>query len=206
MIHAIYIIDGESGLHLLFRKYGEIELDEALVSGFLTAIKHFSCELKKGKKEGEADTIQEIEMKTYKIVIHASEENILVAAITDWEDSTQLVRKALVEAALSFSDRYRLILKNWNGDSSVFLDFVPELDKILMEGRVGEALRRPKLKGKLMKSMVRMGFVSEDAFRVSELCDGKHTKEAIADNLKLPLEKVIEAIRELEKKNLLEWV
>ncbi|MEM1657523.1 MAG: hypothetical protein QXK94_00595 [Candidatus Jordarchaeales archaeon] len=145
-------------------------------------------------------------MKTYKIVIHASEENILVAAITDWEDSTQLVRKALTEVASSFSGRYRSILNNWNGDSSLFSDFVPELDRILMEGRIGEALKKPKLKGKLMKSMVRMGFISEDAFRISELCDGRHTKEAIADKLKPPLEKVIEAIGELEKKNLLEWV
>ncbi|MEM3147526.1 MAG: helix-turn-helix domain-containing protein [Candidatus Jordarchaeales archaeon] len=200
MIHMVYVIDEKSGINLLFRKYGELEMDEVLMSGFLTAIKHFSSEFKKD----EPDTIQEIEMKTYKIV-YASDKGILVAAVSNYDDSTPIIRKALLTLASRFSEEYGKILKSWHGDTSIFSEFTAEIDKILMDGRVGEGVKRPKLKTKLMTSMVRMGFISEKAFRVGELCDGKRTKETIADELGMPIEEVIEAIRELERKKLIEW-
>jgi len=201
LIHMVYVIDERSGINLLFRRYGELEMDEVLMSGFLTAIRHFSSEFKRD----EPDTIQEIEMKTYKIV-YASERNVLVAAVSDYDDSTPVIRKALSILASRFSEKYGDILKSWRGDTTIFSEFTTEIDKLLMNGRIGEGVKRPKLKAKLMASMVRMGFISEKAFKVGELCDGKRTKETIADELGLPIEEVVEAIRELEKKGLVEWL
>jgi len=202
LIHGVYLIDEKSGTNLLFRKYGELDMDETLISGFLTAIRHFSSEL---KREKEPNRVQEIEMETYKIV-YAFEGEVLAVAIVDRGDSTPLVRSALKKLAASFSNDYAAILREWNGDVSIFKDFLPKLDEILMDGKIGEQVKKPKLKRKLMKSMVRIGFISEIAFLVGELCDGKKSRDFIASELGMPLEKVIEALGELEKKDLIEWV
>lgn len=205
MIHVVYVIDERSGMNLLFRTYGELNYDEALMSGFLTAIRQFSSQLRKEPKEENRDIIQEIEMRTYKIV-YASEERVLTVAIADYEDSTPIIRRALKDLALRFSEKYSGALVNWCGDVSIFSDFIPEVDRILMEGRISETVKKPKIKSKLTRTMVRIGFISEEEFKVGELCDGKRTGESIANELGLPIENVIEAIRGLEKKELIEWI
>ena len=47
----MYLIHQLTGICLLHRKYGSIEFNQDLVSGFLTALKDFSVEFSKGSGE-----------------------------------------------------------------------------------------------------------------------------------------------------------
>lgn len=47
----MYLIHQYTGICLIHRKYGSIEFNQDLVSGFLTALKDFSIEFSKGSGE-----------------------------------------------------------------------------------------------------------------------------------------------------------
>ena len=51
MLHNVYLISNYTGICLIHRKYGSIEFNQDLVSGFLTALKDFSVEFSKGSGE-----------------------------------------------------------------------------------------------------------------------------------------------------------
>ncbi len=51
ILHNVYLIHQLTGICLIHRKYGTIEFNQDLVSGFLTALKDFSVEFSKGSGE-----------------------------------------------------------------------------------------------------------------------------------------------------------
>ncbi|MBY9017026.1 MAG: hypothetical protein KGD68_15155, partial [Candidatus Lokiarchaeota archaeon] len=51
ILHNVYLISNFTGICLIHRKYGTIEFNQDLVSGFLTALKDFSVEFSKGSGE-----------------------------------------------------------------------------------------------------------------------------------------------------------
>ncbi len=203
MIHGVYIIEASSGVCLISRKYGEVELDEGLISGFLTALQQFSSELTSHK--GQPAILREVEMKSYAIVYERIENTMVVASV-DKRDNERVLRDALGKIIDIFVQRYGYYLKDWRGDIKPFKEFLPEIDKLTLDGRIAElAVPKPLLKKKIPKSIVKMGvFLEEDAFKVANLCDGTKSKEEIAEETGFAVEKVGELLEKLDKMGLIE--
>ncbi|MGQ9721940.1 MAG: hypothetical protein ACUVXA_11530 [Candidatus Jordarchaeum sp.] len=203
MIHGIYIIEACSGVCLISRKYGDVELDEGLISGFLTALQQFSSEL--ASQKGQPAILREVEMKNYAIVYERTED-IMVVASVDKRDNEKVLRNALNKIIEMFLQRYDYYLKSWRGDIKPFREFLPEIDKLTLDGKIAElAVPKPLLKKKIPKSVVKMGvFLDEDAFTVANLCDGTKTKEEISEETGFTIEKVGELLEQLEKMGLIE--
>lgn len=126
MIHNIYILRRD-GLCVLHRKYGSLETDEDLVSGFLSALSDFGKNIS-GKE------LESVIFSDKKFVSIPSEHLIFVS-YSDTEDD---VRDVLTGIKDAFIDSYGSILW-WAGDRDTFQEFLPKLDEIVgTKGKEGK--------------------------------------------------------------------
>lgn len=141
MLHNLYLIHNFTGICLIHRKYGTIEFNQDLVSGFLTALKDFSVEFSKGSGE-----LKIIDMQVFYLLL-VFKEGILCTAAADKNDDAKITYKALSDIIDKFSKKYGDVIQTWSGDIRVFRDFEPVIDEILQNGRIAEVqLRIPILK------------------------------------------------------------
>ncbi|MFX0038956.1 MAG: hypothetical protein ACFFCY_15615 [Promethearchaeota archaeon] len=130
-----------TGICLIHRKYGSIEFNQDLVSGFLTALKDFSVEFSKGSGE-----LKVIDMQVFYLLL-VFKEGVLITAAADKNDDAKITHKALTDIIDKFVVKHGDQLESWSGDVRIFRDFDNIIDEILQNGRLAEIqLKLPILK------------------------------------------------------------
>ena len=125
MIHNIYILKRD-GMCVLHRKYGSLEADEDLVSGFLSALTSF----------GKTISGKEVESVNFgdKKFVTVPSEHLLFVSYCDKDDE---VKNLLAKIRDHFINSYGS-LQGWNGERSIFEDFLSKIDKMVgAEGKEG---------------------------------------------------------------------
>jgi hypothetical protein len=141
MLHNVYLIHQYTGICLIHRKYGSIEFNQDLVSGFLTALKDFSVEFSKGSGE-----LKVIDMQVFYLLL-VFKEGVLITAAADKNDDAKITHKALTDIIDKFVIRFGDKLEGWSGDVRIFRDFDQVIDEILLNGKIAEIeLKLPILK------------------------------------------------------------
>jgi hypothetical protein len=141
MLHNFYLIHQHTGICLIHRKYGSIEFNQDLVSGFLTALKDFSVEFSKGSGE-----LKVIDMQVFYLLL-VFKEGVLCTAAADKNDDAKITHKALTDIIDRFVGKFGDQLESWSGDVRIFRDFENIIDDILKTGKVAEIeLKIPILK------------------------------------------------------------
>ncbi|MGQ4875802.1 MAG: hypothetical protein ACP6IY_17190 [Promethearchaeia archaeon] len=141
MLHNVYLIHQNTGICLIYRKYGSIEFNQDLVSGFLTALKDFSIEFSKGSGE-----LKVIDMQIFYLML-VFKEGVLITAAADKNDDAKVCHKALTDVIDKFVEQYGDKLDSWSGDVRIFRGFEKVIDEILENGKVAEfPLKIPILK------------------------------------------------------------
>lgn len=128
----MYLIHQYTGICLIHRKYGSIEFNQDLVSGFLTALKDFSVEFSKGSGE-----LKVIDMQVFYLLL-VFKEGVLITAAADKNDDAKITHKALTDIIDKFIARFGDRLEGWSGDVRIFRDFEHIIDEILQRGRIAE--------------------------------------------------------------------
>jgi hypothetical protein len=123
LIYNVYILT-KDGLSIFHRKYGGLEYDDALVTGFLSAISSFGRDIS-------GEEIDEIVLEDKQFISTYSENLIFVA----YSDKGDKVKKILSKIKEQFIKNYGDI-KGEDRKTSVFDDFSPILDEIV--GNSGE--------------------------------------------------------------------
>jgi hypothetical protein len=125
MIHNIYILQRD-GLCVLHRKYGSLEADEDLVSGFLSALSSFGKNI--SGKEVESVIFDD------KKFVSITSENLIFVSYCDTKDE---VRNMLANIREDFIKSYGS-LQGWNGERGCFEGFLGKLDEIVgLKGKEG---------------------------------------------------------------------
>ena len=123
-MEALYVIHTNTGNCVIFRKYGDIEFNEDLIAGFLTALKDFSSEVTGGKGQ-----MKKLDMGDYNILLIFNQDpGILVAAALGKYDDDNIAYKALNEVLSIFITEYSEVLPTWNGNLKVFKGFDKKID------------------------------------------------------------------------------
>ncbi len=117
MIHNFYLLK-KSGECVIHRKYGSLETDENLVSGFLSAMFSFGRNIS-------GRNIESVLLDDKKFVYVCSDE-IIFAAYTDRDD---LIKDKLEDLHEEFIKQYGK-LQDWDGDRDKFVEFFPKLDAV----------------------------------------------------------------------------
>lgn len=118
MIHSFYLFR-KSGECVIYRSYGESEIDENLVSGFLGAAFSFGSKVS-------GRNIESVFLKDKKFVF-LTKDNLIFGAYADGNDT---VKEELEIIRDEFIGTYGN-LEDWDGDRDRFLDFLPKLDNII---------------------------------------------------------------------------
>jgi len=141
ILHNVYLISNYTGICLIHRRYGTIEFNQDLVSGFLTALKDFSVEFSKGSGE-----LKIIDMQIFYLLL-VFKEGILCTAAADKNDDAKITHKILSGIIDKFTERYGNLMENWSGDVRIFKGFENVMDVMLKDGHVAEVpLKIPILK------------------------------------------------------------
>jgi len=173
LLHNVYLIHQHTGICLIHRKYGTIEFNQDLVSGFLTALKDFSVEFSKGSGE-----LKVIDMQVFYLLL-VFKEGVLITAAADKNDDAKITHKALTDIIDKFVSEFGDRLESWSGDVRIFRDFDQIIDDVLKRGRLAEIqLKLPILKifkkdfQKSQKQIAKKGLIlSEEDLR--EVRDAK---------------------------------
>jgi hypothetical protein len=141
MLHAVYLIHQRTGICLINRKYGSIDFNQDLVSGFLTALKDFSIEFSKGAGE-----LKVVDMRVFYLML-VFKHGILFCAAADKNDDAKICHKKLSQVISKFNNKFGDKIEDWNGDVRIFKGFDEVIDDVLEEGKVAEVpMKIPILK------------------------------------------------------------
>ena len=126
MIQYINILT-KDGKSLLFRNYGDSEVDRDLLAGFLSAFSGFMKEISHSEIKSTATD----EFKYYYTIIG----NIIIVVCADLEDEDAKVNGKVNTIRTKFMEKYGDMIENgsWAGNRSIFNDFEKELDNIILD-------------------------------------------------------------------------
>lgn len=124
-IEGIVMIEANSGLPLFSRLDG---IDEALFSGFLTAIKSFSAELNLGGLNSFTTEEKHIHL--------IGREKVITALIASSEDNPNRILSVGLQLGRKFEEDFNDILDNNNYDMQIFDPFANFVNNILKESEV----------------------------------------------------------------------
>ncbi len=195
---ALYLIDAKSGNCLIFRKYGNFEFNEDLISGFLTALKEFSSEVTGGK--GHMKTLDMGE----NTILLLNESGLLIAAALTKRDDESIAYRALKDVLAAFNSEFKDTMETWKGNLKIFKGFEPKIDKILKNGKISERdIFAAVLKKSLPKQLIEMGALSKEEFDFAGYLNGTDTSGVIAEKAGIPLEKVESMIEKFKNLGLI---
>ncbi len=136
MVHNFYLFR-KSGECVISRDYGNPEVDEDLISGFLSAMFSFGRNIS-------GSNIESVLLKDKKLVFLVND-NLIFGAYADRDET---VKNKLETISDEFIEKYGN-LEDWSGDRDLFVDFLPRLDEIF--GGLGKEATDTLLDGFLKK-------------------------------------------------------
>jgi small GTP-binding protein len=125
MIQYVNILT-KDGKSLLFRNYGDTEIDRDLLAGFLSAFSGFMKEISQSEIKSTATDAY----KYYYTII----DSIIIVVCTDLEEEDQQINSMITTIKTKFMDQYDEVLKDerWSGNRMIFNEFEKELDNIIL--------------------------------------------------------------------------
>lgn len=125
MIQHINILT-TGGIPILFRNYGEAEVSEELIAGFISSISTFFSHINHSKIKS-----SETEDNKY---FYKSTQDIIFVVGADKSDADYEVINKLQLISEKFLETYGELFRDnkWRGDSTTFKDFFGVLDNIIM--------------------------------------------------------------------------
>ncbi|MFX1236712.1 MAG: ADP-ribosylation factor-like protein [Promethearchaeota archaeon] len=125
MIQYINILT-KDGKSLLFRNYGDSDVDRDLLAGFLSAFSGFMKEISQSDIKS---TSTEDNKYFYTII-----ENIIIVVCADLDDDESQINPKIVSIKAKFIEKYQKYIEEgkWKGDRSIFYGFNKELDSIIL--------------------------------------------------------------------------
>ncbi|MEJ2279055.1 MAG: GTP-binding protein [Candidatus Lokiarchaeota archaeon] len=125
MIQYINILT-KDGKSLLFRNYGESDVDRDLLAGFLSAFSGFMKEISQSEIKS---TVTDV-LKYYYTII----DDIIIVVCTDLEDEDSQISPKVNSIKTKFIEEYGDIIDDgsWAGNRSLFKSFEKELDNIIL--------------------------------------------------------------------------
>lgn len=124
MIHSVYVIR-RTGECLFSRVYDKNGVDEALISGFLSALQSFINEIS-------GDYIRTLKTGNVKFVYNLMDDLIFVFCV-DLEDDEEKLRKKINLAQNVFLKRFGNLIGDWNGQTGIFDSFNATVDDIVTD-------------------------------------------------------------------------
>ncbi|MHA1437186.1 MAG: ADP-ribosylation factor-like protein [Promethearchaeota archaeon] len=126
MIQYLNILT-KDGKSLVFRNYGDSEIDRDLLAGFLSAFSGFIKEI----SQSEIKSTSTDEFKYFYTILGS----IIIVICSDLRDEDSVINQKINKIRTRFIEKYGNIFedtKNWDGNRTIFEDFEKEIDNIIL--------------------------------------------------------------------------
>lgn len=123
MIHSVYVMR-KTGESIYTKKYEQSNIDDNLISGFLSALQNFVAEVSSG------DVIRTIKTGNVKFIYNILQDIIVVVAV-DKEEDEKRIQEKVEKISEVFYNKFKTELENWTGDVTVFKKFDEDLEDII---------------------------------------------------------------------------
>ena len=124
MIHSVYIIK-KTGECLFSRIYDKNGVDEALISGFLSAMQSFVSEIS-------GDYIRTLKTGNVKFVYNLAKDLIFVFCV-DLDEDEEKLRTKIDRTQSVFLNEFSGVVEGWDGQISIFEPFKAAVDDIVTD-------------------------------------------------------------------------
>ncbi len=124
MIHSVYVIK-RTGECLFSRIYDKNGVDEALISGFLSALQSFISEIS-------GDYIRTLKTGNVKFVYNLLDDLIFVFCV-DLDEDEEKLRTKIDRAQGVFLNEFSSIITGWDGKTAIFESFKAAVDDIVKD-------------------------------------------------------------------------
>ena len=124
MIHSVYIIK-KTGECLFSRIYDKNGVDEALISGFLSAMQSFVSEIS-------GDYIRTLKTGNVKFVYNLAKDLIFVFCV-DLDEDEEKLRTKIDRTQSVFLNEFSGVVEGWDGQTSIFEPFKAAVDDIVTD-------------------------------------------------------------------------
>lgn len=116
----------KDGKSLIFRNYGDADVDRDLLAGFLSAFSGFMKEI----SQSDIKSTQTEDFKYYYTII----DTLIIVVCSDLTDDDSTINSKILSIRTKFIEKYGKIIKDgsWAGNRSLFSDFEQELDNIIL--------------------------------------------------------------------------
>lgn len=188
MLHNVYIFK-EDGVCLFTRKYGSLETDEAIVTGFLSAISNF------GEQIG-TTSLQRLDFGDYRIVLVNTGENLITAGVIDKNDDVFVMETALKRLTLDFKSYYENItdssisntlFESYTENADEILQFISDPNKTTKTTRnLAKVIKQMKNKFEILLEVIASGrplFICSESREITEMY--AHTLAALRPEIEL---------------------
>ena len=131
MLYSLFLMERASGRILFAKQFGQIRIDENLLSGFLTALDGFArSELK------DSVGIENIDMGGIRWV-YLEDKGILYVSASEKEDPPEMLKSQLMAVSASFLEFFSLENDfselNWDGNYHRFTPYNEILDQLIQD-------------------------------------------------------------------------
>jgi hypothetical protein len=140
LLHTVYIIEKISG-RAIFSKSYEFKIDEALISGFLSALYGFA------QAELEDKGVDNIDMSGIRFV-YVDDKGLLYIGAADKEDSAPMLHEQMAVIKDSFSEAFEITEErgfekfNWDGNVNTFKSFEETLDMLVEQWEMAKKVAK----------------------------------------------------------------
>jgi len=116
----------KDGKSLLFRNYGDSDVDRDLLAGFLSAFSGFMKEI--GQSDIKSTATED--NKYY----YTNIEDLIIVLCADLQDDDEVINPKISNIRAKFVEKYQKVLNDgsWAGDRSIFNEFNKDIDNIIL--------------------------------------------------------------------------
>jgi len=124
MIEYVNVLTVE-GKSLVFREYGDAEIDQDLLAGFLSAFSGFMKELSRAEIKSTATEANQYFYTNY--------HNVIVVICAGLTDVPEEIKQKVEILSRKFVDTFGHVLnEGWNGERTIFYDFAKVIDDVIL--------------------------------------------------------------------------
>ncbi|QEE16477.1 hypothetical protein DSAG12_02307 [Promethearchaeum syntrophicum] len=201
MLHAIYIIDGETGLSIIeYRDYPQSKE----FGDFFQVINDIMDDIRSNIQENRAlsNFSRILMIDKFSIIIHYYHPaKILLCCLSDVDDIKEKILSVLDTLGRRFWQKHSMDIDKFlqTNKKEIFNSFIIEIEMLTRDGRIAE--NRPKLivSDSTLEKLLKMEIISEEDLSIANICRGSLSPLQISEKTNIPHEKVAEILKKLKK-------
>ncbi len=201
MLHAVYIIEGETGLSIIeYRDYPQSKE----FNDFFLVINDIMDDIRSNIQENRtlSNFSRILIIDKFSIIIHYnSTAKILLCSLSDVDDIKEKMLSVLETLGRRFWKKHCMDINKFlqTNKKEIFNSFIIEIEIATIDGRIAENLPKLIVNESTLNRLYKMEIISENEISIAKICRGILSPLQISEKTNISHENVSEILKKLKK-------